>query len=95
MVDDGSGASGFVLENVALGRNKFEAYAESYQQDLLKSIYGYEDQADTPWEWIDAQRGRHPNVNFYDNDNALKLFMKIQLLVKTLVNLTCKLSLDV
>ena len=23
-----------------------------------------------PWEWIDAQRGRHPNVNFYDNDNA-------------------------
>ena len=33
MVDDGSGASGFVLEDVALGRNKFEAYAESYQQD--------------------------------------------------------------
>ena len=33
MVDDGSGASGFVLEDVALGRNKFEAYAESYQQE--------------------------------------------------------------
>ena len=29
-----------------------------------------EDQANMPWEWIDAQRGRHPNVNFYDNDNA-------------------------
>ena len=26
-----------------------------------------------PWEWIDAQRGRHPNVNFYDNDNAPQL----------------------
>ena len=40
MVDDGSGASSFVLENVALGENKFEAYAKSYQQDLLKSIFG-------------------------------------------------------
>ena len=29
-----------------------------------------------PWEWIDAQRGRHPNVNFYDNDNALQVFME-------------------
>ena len=32
----------------------------------------YSGEADTPWEWIDAQRGRHPNVNFYDNDNALQ-----------------------
>ena len=70
MVDDGTGASGFVLENVALGRNKFEAYAESYQQDPTEEYLFIQDQADTPWEWIDAQRGRHPNVNFYDNDNA-------------------------
>ena len=39
----------------------------------LKSIFVFRDQADTPWEWIDAQRGRHPNVNFYDNDNALQI----------------------
>ena len=70
MVDDGTGASGFVLENVALGRNKFEAYAESYQQEPTEEYLFIEDQADMPWEWIDAQRGRHPNVNFYDNDNA-------------------------
>ena len=50
---------------------------------LLKRFVWVEDQADTPWEWIDAQRGRHPNVNFYDNDNAPQVFMKIQLLVKT------------
>ena len=54
----------FVLENVALGRNKFEAYAESYQQDAAEEYLWLEDQADTPWEWVDAQRGRHPNVNF-------------------------------
>ena len=70
MVDDGTGASGFVLENVALGQNKFEAYAWSYQQDPTEEYLFIQDQADTPWEWIDAQRGRHPNVNFYDNDNA-------------------------
>ena len=28
----------FVLENVALGRNKFEAYAKSYQQDAAEEI---------------------------------------------------------
>ena len=70
MVDDGTGASGFVLENVALGQNKFEAYAKSYQQDPTEEYLWIDDQADMPWEWIDAQRGRHPNVNFYDNDNA-------------------------
>jgi len=73
MVDDGTGASGFVLENVALGQNKFEAYAWSYQQDPTEEYLFIQDQADTPWEWIDAQRGRHPNVNFYDNDNAPQL----------------------
>ena len=72
MVDDGTGASGFVLENVALGRNKFEAYAESYQQDSTQVYKWVPGAADTPWEWIDTQRGRHPNVNFYDNDNALQ-----------------------
>ena len=85
----------FVLENVALGRNKFEAYAESYQQDLLKSIFVFRDQADTPWEWIDAQRGRHPNVNFYDNDNAPQFIYENPAAGQNVVNLTCKLSLDV
>ena len=33
MVDDGTGASGFVLEDVALGMNEFKATAKSYQQD--------------------------------------------------------------
>ena len=47
--------------------------AKSYQQDPSSSVsLGSRMQADTPWEWIDAQRGRHPNVNFYDNDNALQ-----------------------
>ena len=72
MVDDGTGASGFVLEDVALGRNKFEAYAKSYNQIPAQEYLWIEDQANMPWEWIDAQRGRHPNVNFYDNDNALQ-----------------------
>jgi len=72
MVDDGSGASGFVLEDVALGRNKFEATAKSYQQEPAEEYLWIDDQANMPWEWIDAQRGRHPNVNFYDNDNALQ-----------------------
>jgi hypothetical protein len=70
MVDDGTGASGFVLEDVALGRNEFKATAKSYQQDPTEEYLWIEDQADMPWEWIDAQRGRHPNVNFYDNDNT-------------------------
>ena len=70
MVDDGSGASGFVLEDVALGMNVFKATAKSYQQDPTEEYAWIEDQADMPWEWIDAQRGRHPNVNFYDNDNT-------------------------
>ena len=70
MVDDGSGASSFVLEDVALGRNKFEAYAESYNQTPAEEYFWQTGEADTPWEWIDAQRGRHPNVNFYDNNNA-------------------------
>ena len=73
MVDDGTGASGFVLENVALGENKFEATAKSYQQDPTEEFLWIDNQADMPWEWIDAQRGRHPNVNFYDNDNAPQL----------------------
>ena len=70
MVDDGTGASGFVLEDVALGMNEFKATAKSYQQDPTEEYLWIEDQADMPWEWIDAQRGRHPNVNFYDNDNS-------------------------
>ena len=70
MVDDGSGASGFVLEDVALGMNEFKAYAKSYNQISTEEYLWIDDQADMPWEWIDAQRGRHPNVNFYDNDNS-------------------------
>ena len=70
MVDDGTGASSFVLEDVALGMNEFKATAKSYQQDPTEEYLWIEDQADMPWEWIDAQRGRHPNVNFYDNDNT-------------------------
>ena len=70
MVDDGTGASGFVLENVALGETNLKRTAKSYQQDPTEEYLWIEDQADMPWEWIDAQRGRHPNVNFYDNDNA-------------------------
>ena len=70
MVDDGTGASGFVLEDVALGMNEFKATAKSYQQDPTEEYLWIEDQADMPWEWIDAQRGRHPNVNFFDNDNT-------------------------
>jgi hypothetical protein len=72
MVDDGTGASGFVLEDVALGRNKFEATAKSYNQTPAEEYIWQTDEADKPWEWIDAQRGRHPNVNFYDNNNALQ-----------------------
>ena len=72
MVDDGSGASSFVLEDVALGRNKFEAYAKSYNQTPAEEYIWQTGEADKPWEWIDAQRGRHPNVNFYDNNNALQ-----------------------
>jgi len=72
MVDDGSGASSFVLEDVALGRNKFTATAESYNQTSAEEYLWQTGEADTPWEWIDAQRGRHPNVNFYDDDNALQ-----------------------
>mgnify|MGYP000214842176 FL=1 len=70
MVDDGTAASSFVLEDVALGWNEFKATAMSYQQDPTEEYLWIEDQADMPWEWIDAQRGRHPNVNFYDNDNT-------------------------
>ena len=40
-------------------------------KNLAEEYLWIDDQADMPWEWIDAQRGRHPNVNFYDNDNAL------------------------
>ena len=72
MLDDGTGASGFVLEDVALGRNKFEATAKSYNQTPAEEYVWQTGEADTPWEWIDAQRGRHPNVNFYDNNNALQ-----------------------
>ena len=72
MLDDGTGASGFVLEDVALGRNKFEATAKSYNQTPAEEYVWQTGEADTPWEWIDAQRGRHPNVNFYDNNNPLQ-----------------------
>jgi len=86
MVDDGSGASGFVLEDVALGRNKFEAYAESYQQDPTQEYKWVTGEADTPWEWIDAQRGRHPNVNFYDDDNALQDIYENPVALQNVVN---------
>lgn len=86
MVDDGSGASGFVLEDVALGRNKFEAYAMSYQQDPTQEYKWVTGEADTPWEWIDAQRGRHPNVNFYDDDNALQDIYENPVALQNVVN---------
>ena len=86
MVDDGSGASGFVLEDVALGRNKFTATAESYNQISTEEFLWIDDQADMPWEWIDAQRGRHPNVNFYDNDNAPQFIKENPAVGENLVN---------
>ena len=69
MVDDGSGAENFILENVALGKNKFEAFAKSYQQNAAEEFVWVENEADAPWEWVDAQRGRAPNTNFRDTDN--------------------------
>ena len=69
MVDDGSGEENFILENVALGENKFEAFARSYQQDAAEEFVWVENKADAPWEWVDAQRGRAPNTNFRDTDN--------------------------
>ena len=69
MVDDGSGEENFILENVALGENKFEAFAKSYQEDAAEEFVWVENEADTPWEWVDAQRGRAPNTNFRDTDN--------------------------
>jgi hypothetical protein len=86
MVDDGSGASGFVLEDVALGMNEFKAYAKSYNQISTEEYLWIDDQADMPWEWIDAQRGRHPNVNFYDNDNARQLIKENPAVGENLVN---------
>jgi len=86
MIDDGSGAANFVLEDVALGRNKFEAYAYSYEQDATEEYLWIDDQADMPWEWIDAQRGRHPNVNFYDNDNAPQFIKENPAVGENLVN---------
>ena len=70
MVDDGSGEENFILENVALGENKFEAFAKSYQEDAAEEFVWVENEADTPWEWVDAQRGRAPNTNFRDTDNV-------------------------
>ena len=69
MVDDGLGEENFILENVALGENKFEAFAKSYQQDAAEEFVWVENEADAPWEWVDAQRGRAPNTNFRDTDN--------------------------
>ena len=69
MVDDGLGEENFILENVALGENKFEAFAKSYQEDAAEEFVWVENEADTPWEWVDAQRGRAPNTNFRDTDN--------------------------
>ena len=86
MVDDGSGASGFVLEDVALGMNEFKAYAKSYNQISTEEFLWIDDQADMPWEWIDAQRGRHPNVNFYDNDNAPQFIKENPAVGENLVN---------
>ena len=86
MVDDGSGASGFVLEDVALGMNEFKAYAKSYNQISTEEYLWIDDQADMPWEWIDAQRGRHPNVNFYDNDNAPQFIKENPAVGENLVN---------
>ena len=86
MVDDGTAASSFVLEDVALGMNEFKATAKSYQQDPTEEYLWIEDQADMPWEWIDAQRGRHPNVNFYDNDNTPQLIKENPATGENLVN---------
>jgi len=86
MVDDGSGASGFVLEDVALGMNEFKATAKSYNQISTEEFIWIDDQADMPWEWIDAQRGRHPNVNFYDNDNAPQFIKENPAVGENLVN---------
>jgi hypothetical protein len=72
MVDDDSGADNFILEDVALGRNKFSAYAESSNQTGAKEFEFYSDGAETPWEWVDTQRLRQPNTNFYDNNNDLQ-----------------------
>ena len=72
MVDDDSGVDNFTLEDVALGRNKFEATAKSYNQTGAKEFEFYSDEAETPWEWVDLQRLRQPNTNFYDNDNDLQ-----------------------
>ena len=69
MVDDGLGEENFILENVALGENKFEAFAKSYQQDAAEEFVWVKNKADAPWEWVDAQRGRAPNTNFRDTDN--------------------------
>ena len=73
MVDDGSGEENFILENVALGENKFEAFAKSYQEDAAEEFVWVENKADAPWEWVDAQRGRAPNTNFRDTDNDPQL----------------------
>ena len=72
MVDDDSGADNFILEDVALGRNKFSAYAESSNQTGAKEFVFYADEAETPWEWVDLQRLRQPNTNFFDTDNPLQ-----------------------
>jgi hypothetical protein len=72
MVDDGSGDDNFILKDVALGRNKFSAYAESKNQTGAKEFEFIENTAETPWEWVDLQRLRQPNTNFYDNDNDLQ-----------------------
>jgi len=78
MVDDGSGDQNFILEDVALGRNKFTATAMSYNETsaleyLFKSTVLNEPAAEKPWDWVDAQRLRQPNTNFYDNDNDLQV----------------------
>ena len=39
---------------------------------VLKNLNSIADAAETPWEWVDLQRLRQPNTNFYDNDNDLQ-----------------------
>ena len=77
MVDDGSGDDNFILEDVALGENKFEAFAESYSQIPAEEFLWVDDQADSPWAWVDAQRLRAPNTNFSDTDNASQFIHEI------------------
>ena len=90
MVDDGSGDDNFILEDVALGENKFEAFAESYSQIPAEEFLWVDDQADSPWAWVDAQRLRAPNTNFSDTDNAYQFIHENPFTGENIVNFDMK-----